>query len=151
MSKINYQKDGIIIDGEFYGISQIISKCNDAKIEQDKLSLLTIEWRGGRGFDGCKEQIVLSADKIEIIKKYMVGRTVYFGEIAGKHSDVYGEVLESEVTVSDDKKVISDFLSEYPSGHTYDHSFLYQFSDSAQDGQYEDMTEEEVKEFCNAF
>lgn len=38
----------------------------------------------------------------------LVGKEVYFGEVLGKHSEVYGTIDESEITlVTDDEQVVS--------------------------------------------
>lgn len=38
----------------------------------------------------------------------IIGKEVYFGEVLGKHSEVYGTIEESEITlVTDDEKVVS--------------------------------------------
>lgn len=37
----------------------------------------------------------------------LIGREIYFGEVLGKHSEVYGELEASDITVvSDDQNVI---------------------------------------------
>lgn len=40
----------------------------------------------------------------------LIGETVYFGEILGKHSDIYGNLEEKDITVrSEDQNFISLF------------------------------------------
>ena len=153
-NKIEYKKDGLVIDGNFISLESIISKCNEIKISEDKLVLLKMEWIGWRGFyKGILEEIVLPIEKVDIIKKYILGKTIYFGEIAGKHSDVYNTLDENDIEIIDDKKVIDKFLIDNPSGHDYNHSFLHRFIDAVQDGQYDEdepyMTEEQIDEFCS--
>ena len=150
--KITYKKDGILIDENFISLSEIIEKCNLEKVKEEKLLLLKMEWKGWRGFDeGILEKIVLPLEKIETIKKHILGKTIYFGEIAGKHSDVYNSLDENDIEVIEDSKVIQQFLSSNPSGHEYNHSFLYTFSDYASDGGYDDISEEDAKEFAASF
>lgn len=152
MKQIIFKKDGVLIDENFISLSDIIEKCNIEKIKDEKLVLLKMEWKGWRGFDeGILEKIVLPIEKIEIIKKHILGKTIYFGEIAGKHSDVYNSLDDNDIEVITDTKEINKFLSSNPSGHEYNHSFLYTFSDYASDGGYDDISEEDVEEFASSF
>jgi len=49
-----------------------------------------------------------SADDLYV--KSCIGKQVYFGEILGKHSDVYGNLEEKDLTVlSDDQDFIEKF------------------------------------------
>ena len=151
-NNIEYCKDGIMINGELLLLSKVIKECDAIKISEEKLALLVMEWDGWRGFDdGVFESIVLPIEKIEVIKKYIVGRTIFFGEIAGKHSEVFNTLDEEDMEVIDDPKVVGDFISANPSMHKYNHSFLYTFSDYASDGGYDDITDEQAKEFNDSF
>lgn len=50
------------------------------------------------------------ANEIEVAE--IIGKTVYFGEILGKHSEVTCDIEESELTlVSDDQEFIKKFIS----------------------------------------
>lgn len=152
MKTITYKKDGILIDDEFISLSEITKKCNLAKVKEEKLVLLKMEWKGWRGFDeGILEKIVLPMEKIETIKKFILGKTIYFGEIAGKHSDVYNTLDDNDIQIIKTPKTIQDFLSKNPSGHEFNHSFLYTFHDYAQDGGYADISKEDADEFGSAF
>ena len=105
MKQITYKKDGILIDENFISLSEITEKCNLEKIKEEKLLLLKMEWKGWRGFDeGILEKIVLPLEKIETIKKHILGKIIYFGEIAGKHSDVYNSLDENDIEVISDQK-----------------------------------------------
>lgn len=153
MNKIIYKKDGIIIDDTFIELSNIIKNCNYSKIKEEKLLLLKIEWKGWRGFsEGILEKIVLPSEKIEVIKKHILGKTIYFGEIAGKHSEVCNTLDDNDIEIVDDVNIIQEFLEQYPTGHIYNHSFLYTFYDYASDGGYKDkISEEDIEEFGNCF
>ena len=51
---------------------------------------------------------VFIADSDEVSNS--IGKEVYFGEILGKHSEVYGELEKDEIElVTDDEKVVSLF------------------------------------------
>ena len=152
MKQIIYKKDGILIGDNFVSLSEIIKKCNKEKLKEEKLFLLKMEWKGWRGFDeGILEKIVLPIEKIETIKKFILGETIYFGEIAGKHSEVYNTLDENDIEVISDQKVILEFLSINPNGHEYNHSFLHTFSDMLSDGENDEMSKEDIKEFKNSF
>lgn len=139
--KINYKKDGIELeDGTFISLEEINKKCTDVKIKEKDLVLLNIGWngRGGEVF----EQIVLPKDNALAVKDSMLGREVYFGEIWGKHSEVYGTIEESDFKLIEDKKVVDKFLKSNPEGHDYDHSFIYTFIESSKERlEYEEETE----------
>ena len=152
MKQIIYKKDGVLINENFISLSEIIQKCNLEKIKEENLLLLKIEWKGWRGFrEGILEKIVLPLEKIEIIKKCILGKTIYFREIAGKHSEIYNSVDENDIEIIDKPELIQQFLLSNPSGHEYNHSFLYKFSDGISDGLYDDISDEEAKEFDNIF
>lgn len=148
--KITYKKEGIIIDENFISLTEIIEKCNYEKIKDDKLLLLKMEWKGWRGFDeGIIEKVLLPLEKIETIKKFILGKTIYFGEINGKHSCVYNTLDENDIEIIDDTKIIQEFLLSNPSGHYYNYSFLHTFLDYAYDGGYDEFTDEEIEEFAS--
>jgi len=149
--EIEYKKNGILTAGTFIHLNEIVKRCTEEKIKEEKLLLLKMQWSERRGFEGILEKIVLPIEKIEIIKKHILGKTIYFGEIAGKHSEIYGHLDENEIEIIEDQKEVLDFLINNPSGHDYNHSFLYTFSDYASDGGYDDVSDDDVKEFETAF
>jgi len=152
MKQIFYKKDGILIDDNFISLSEIIEKCNIEKIKENKLFLLRMEWDGWRGFDeGILEQIVLPMEKIEKIKKLILGKTIFFGEIAGKHSDIYNTLDENDIEIIEDSKTILNFMAENLNGHAYNHSFLYTFLNYAYDGGYTGISKEDADEFGHLF
>lgn len=150
--KIEYKKDGIVIDGTVLLLTDITSKCNDVKLKEDKLVILEMGWdgRGGEVF----EQIALPLEKALQVKEILLGREVYFGEIWGKHSEVCGEMCEKTFEIIKDGKKIKSFLNNYPSGHNYDHSFIYTFLEreeerleyEVEDLDEDDITQEELDE-----
>ena len=152
MSKIEFQKDGIFVgeNGEFYKLSDIILKCNSARIKDENLAILKIAWRGWRGFGGLKEEIVLPASNIEVIKKYILGKEICFGEINGKHSDIYNTVDENDIEIISNEELVALFLSENPSGHSYEHSFIYQFYEQLMEDQHDDMNDIQIDEYTKA-
>ena len=129
--KIEYRKDGIIVGDAFLSLSDIIEECNNIKLKEDNLVLLKMHWAGRSG--NVLEQITLPLDNALEVKDFLLGREVYFGEIWGKHSEVYGAMEESTFEIVKDKKKIKNFLSNFPSGHDYDHSFIYTFIENAEE------------------
>lgn len=50
----------------------------------------------------------------------LIGQTVYFGEVLGKHSDVYGEIEAGEITLLTDDQDFIEKALEYnilPTGY----------------------------------
>ena len=140
MSKITYTEQGMMIDGKLYGIDTINLKVNQKRIKNQKLAILTIEWEGyRRGFEGICERLVAPLDTLKEIYDLMMGQQVYFGEIAGKHSEVYFTVEKEHITIDTSPTEVTAFLKEFPNGHDYDHSALqtvyYDYSE--EDGDYE--------------
>jgi len=49
------------------------------------------------------------ADEAAVAK--LIGKHIYFGEVLGKHSEVYGDLEEKDLTVkSDDQEFINKFI-----------------------------------------
>lgn len=144
---ITFTSNGIRVNNNFIHLEEIINNCNKERIKEQGLALMIIEWVGGRSFDGAKETIVKPFKDLLRIKEIIVGQEIYFGEIAGKHSEIYGNVEENEVSINESIEAVNDFLVECPSGHEYNHSFLYRMNDMMHDGCYPDIPEKIQKEF----
>lgn len=48
----------------------------------------------------------------------LIGSRVYFGEVLGKHSEIYGTVTEDEVTLITDEQVAVDVIKKHMGGGT---------------------------------
>ena len=134
--KIEYKKDGIIVGDVFLLLSDIIEECNNIKLKEYKLVLLEMGWdgRGGSVF----ERRALPLKNALRVKEILLDKEVYFGEIWGKHSEVYGSMSEDTFEIIKDKKKIKDFIKEYPSGIDYDHSFIYTFIENNEEDEMQD-------------
>lgn len=145
--KITYKKDGIELeDGTFLSLGEITENCNAIKLIEDKLVLLEMGWDGRSG--SIFEQIVLPSENVLRLKEILLDKEVYFGEIWGKHSEVYGEISEETFEIITDEDKIKAFLSEYPSGHDYDHSFIYTFIEECET-QLEEYSESERDDYVS--
>ena len=123
---IKYTKDGIELhDMTFISLEYINNMCNEIKIKDESLVLLKLEWNG-RGGDVC-ETIVLPYEKALRVKEILSYKNVYFGEIWGKYSEVIGEMCDRTFSINLDKSEVKSFLQKYPSGHEYNHSFIWTF------------------------
>lgn len=141
---IKYTKDGIEVAGDFISLKEIIENCNSIKIKSENLVLLTMGWSGRSG-DIC-ERIALPLDKANRVKEILLNKEVYFGEIWGKHSEVYGTMDEDTFEINKNKKEVQNFINIYPSKHEYDHSFIYHF---IEDNEYNEMQDGVTKEIIN--
>ena len=140
---ITYKKDGIeLADGTFHTLESIISKCNEVKPTEENLVILEFYWERRRSSD-IFESRVYPQKTAERIMEMMVGKQIYFGEIEGKHSEVYGTLDDGEVTIVEDREKVKDFLSLNPEGYSYNHSFI--------DAFHEHMENEETEEFIEEF
>lgn len=88
------------------------SESNNSSANANKL--WDFYWDCGRQGD-VKSTFVATDDEIADI----VGKRAYFGEILGKHSEVYGDIEEADFTmVSDDPAFVESFRSKVGStGH----------------------------------
>lgn len=145
---MKYLENGIEVNGEFYKLNQIIEKCNELKIKKQNSALLKIEWdfRGGEVY----EHRVYPKKIAEKIKKLLLDKEVYFGEIAGKHSEVYGDLTENDFKIITSKKEVKEFLADYPNGVDYNHSFIENLLESYNDNEGRDYHLEDYgKDYCD--
>lgn len=74
----------------------------------EKLGIYRFHWDCGR--QGDLKGIFIASNKDV---KSILGKDIYFGEILGKHSEVYGTIEEGEITLLTDNeeavKVARDF------------------------------------------
>lgn len=120
-------------------LEEITAKVNTARAQSEALAIFTIEWPYSRGFDGAKEQIAITIDTATALEQAITDYTIHFGEIAGKHSDVHGDIEPDEITIEIDPAAVSSFLSAHPSGHEYNHSFLHRLHEHFEEGQHENV------------
>jgi hypothetical protein len=142
---MEYKEDGVEVNGSFYSLEDIISKCLDARLKQKKIVILKLGWsrRGG----SVSEQRALPLDNALAVKDILLGREVYFGEIWGKHSEVCGTMCEKTFSIEEDTEKVKTFLKEFPSGIDYDHSFIEAFVESAEEKiEYPSIEEEDEDE-----
>ena len=67
--------------------------------------LYRMVWDCGRM--GFLEGIFI-ADEVDV--ENLIGKTVYFGEVLGKHSEIFGEIERGDITeLSDDQEFIDKF------------------------------------------
>ena len=138
---IKYLLNGIEVNGEFISKETLIKEIENIKIKERDLVVVRISWSEGRDFDGCYENIVLPR---ELAKEYVdnfTDRRAYFGEIAGKHSEVCGVVEEDEISITED---VVEFLADYPRGVDYDHSFVSAFYNELEGRECDDEEKVEV-------
>lgn len=149
--EFEYTSSGIIIDGMIIDMDTIIENVNAKKVEESDLVILKIEWPSNRGFDGAYEKIVMSRSNAEEAKSLLTGIEVYFGEIAGKHSEIYGTIEENEISIIDDRNIVRGFLKNCPSGTSYNHSFTQRIYDYILDGEIEYLIKDNSEEVQNKF
>ena len=137
-----FTERGLQVGDRFLPLGEIIRNCLTERVINNKLVLVTIEWKGHRGFDGLTEKFVLSRSQWETLRFQMIGETVYFGEIAGKHSEIHGTIDEDEITVDDSVSGVVRFLQNNPTGREYVHSFIGTFSERVSEGGYDDFNAE---------
>ena len=138
---IKYLSNGIEVNGEFISKETLVKEIESIKVKERDLVVVRISWSGNRNFDGCYENIVLPRELANEYVDNFTGREAYFGEIAGKHSEIYGTVDEDEISITEDAV---EFLEQCPSGVYYDHSFSSAFYNSLEGQDYDDDEKEEI-------
>ena len=154
MIEIEYKPEGLILtesDGTIIelDLENIINRCNKAKIKSKELVLLEIFWDGGRGSD-IYEQRIMTKDNANLFVRTFIGVHIYFGEIEGKHSEVYGDLEVSDITIESNPEIVKEFIARNPLGYDYNHSFTDIISNGLIDGTYEDI-EMSIEEFNDLF
>ena len=82
------------------------------------------------------------ADKSEI--QSAVGKNIYLGEVLGKHSEIYGEIDEGDITViSEDSTVVEVLLRLFEDGTISGFNPLEYIEDTDEDYTDEDESEDE--------
>ena len=138
---VTYKKDGIELeDGTFLLLSTIIENCNSVKTEESDLVILNFYW--SRRQSDIFESRVFPRKNAERIMEMMLNKRIYFGEIEGKHSEVCGTLDEDEVTITDDKAKVTEFISMNPEGWNYNHSFIDVFHDHMENEETDEFMEE---------
>jgi hypothetical protein len=140
--RIEYKKDGIIVEGVFLLLSDIVEKCNNVNLEENNLVLLQMEWDGRGG--NVLERRILPISNAFRIKEILLDKEVYFGEIWGKHSEVYGDMCEKTFEIVEDGTEIKSFLKEYPGGIDFDHSFIYAFIEWSEEQEMQEGVTQEI-------
>lgn len=71
------------------------------------MNLYEFEWDCGR--QGCiSGRFLCTSEELEKI----IGKEIYFGEILGKHSEVFGTIEHDEVTLVTDNQVFINLAKE---------------------------------------
>jgi len=121
-----YTKLGVIIEGKEFPLEEIIKKVTEKRAE-DKM-LIEIHGEYGRSFD-VDERIVIDKEDFYDFCKIMEGKNVYFGEIAGKHSEVSFIIKSHMMFGTSSVSEIVDFLEEHPKGREFNYSFIDKIMD----------------------
>jgi hypothetical protein len=129
---ITYKRNGIEVNGQFYSLENITNECNAIRRSEDNLVILELYWERPRSSD-IYESRIYPKHIAKRMKEMMVDKQVYFGEIEGKHSEVFGVIEDHEIKIITKKKDIDKFLLENPTGMIFNHSFIDSFNDSCYD------------------
>lgn len=119
-----FTTNGLKIGDEELSLEHIISEVSRIKVQENKLVLYTIAWRDFRGADDIEESVVIPKSEVGLLTGYVVGSQISFGEIHGKHSDVYGVIEDCDIHVEDSVEEVTKFLRSYPNGYYATHSFI---------------------------
>lgn len=143
---IKYKKDGIEVNGEFYSLVNIIKECNAIRRAEDDLVILQLYWERPRSSD-IYESRIYPKHIAERLMEMMLDRQVYFGEIEGKHSEVFGVIEDHEITIITKKTEVDNFLLDNPTGIIFNHSFINAFAEDCYD--YGEEFQDEFKKLIS--
>lgn len=121
---MKYTKTGIEVDGKTYTLEEIKKGVAEVRASDPEMAILELTWDSSRGFDGVHEQRYLKLSDINRIVKLIKGKKVCFGEIAGKHSDVFGDIDEDDISINQDKEYIKNYLERHNNGVNFNYSFI---------------------------
>ena len=130
---VNYNQVGIVVQGVTIPVEQVMRNVYKKEIIEKDLVLFIINWERYRGFDGVTETFVIPKSNIEEIKNIILDKHIYFGEIAGKHSDIEGTIQEQDINVEQDKNIIMEFMVNNVSKHRANYSFIDWLIDNSED------------------
>lgn len=135
-------------------LEELCTKYNYKLINDNlqNLLLVTIEWKPQRNFDGIKEQFLVDKNlwRNELYE-CLVDKEVYFGEISGKHSEIYGNLDEEDFFENDSEEDINDFYNKHFFHFTNPHSFLRKLHDNLLDNEGECETSLKIKKLLQSF
>jgi hypothetical protein len=115
--------------------------------EDLKMILLSCNSTGKEEDHQIYESRIYPKHIAERITEMMLDKQVYFGEIEGKHSEVFGVIEDHEIEIITKKEDINKFLLDNPTGVIFNHSFIDSFYDTCYD--YGEEFEEEFKKLTS--
>lgn len=137
MSKeIEYTSKGIIVNGKKVSLIDIISNICTKIIKEEDLVLIELGWES-RNVE-IWENILVPRNTAKVLKELMLGKEIYFGEILGKHSEVYGVMDDEDIDIDDDFDKCLKFLIDHPYRSECNHSFFQVFLDNMNNGNYDE-------------
>lgn len=131
---IKYTDEGMVINGELISWVEIDTGRN--KLRFANSVLVTISFSYGRSSD-FDDSFIIDKDEWATLKAEMLGKRIYFGEIAGKHSEVIIELEESDIKETTDPILIANFHARngWTSGNVCVRST---YEDNKADGYYDE-------------
>lgn len=131
---IQYSADGMTINGELISWTEIDTSRNKLRFANSVLVTISFSYGRSSYFD---DSFIIDRDEWAALKAEMLGKRIYFGEIAGKHSEVVIELEESDIKETTDPIVIANFHAHngWQSGNV-DVRSTYQWN--KEDGYYDE-------------
>lgn len=98
--------------------------------------LVSISWDYGR-MGEFYQFVIQDKDEWAALKARMLGNQIYFGEIAGKYSEISGTLKESDIEEQFDLEQIEKFFNAHglESGNV---DFIATFLEAEDEGEYEE-------------
>ena len=134
-----------------YSVEDLQKMIRDLLSEGNDDLAVRIMWEETRGSPEIWEEFVISKEDWNYIKDMIIdGPKVYFGEIFGKHSEIYGNIEYGDIRI----RTAKEFIEEFGSVTTQDsgHSFLRQIIDQYdEDWDWNEVLDEKAYKIINKF
>ena len=140
---MNITSKGIEINDIFYSLKDITEKVFLKRIEEENLAILRI-----RAFSQnnllIEECVVGNISDLGWLMHILNNQEIEFGDINGKYSEVSILLRKSNFEILKEKEEVVNFLKITPTGHSYNHSFIYSFIAYLYENKYEDDEYDEI-------
>jgi hypothetical protein len=125
----------ILLEAREYSVEELENIIAINKITSVADVLVSIKWVGNRNSPTIEESFIVDNTFWTKFQPKIINKDINFGEIFGKHSEIYGQIEDSDITVIKDPESILTFIKNNHSRHVYNHSFLSVIIDAYNDGE----------------
>lgn len=119
----------ILLEAREYSVEELENIIAINKIKSATDVLVSIKWVGNRNSPTIEESFIVDNTFLTEFQPKIINKDINFGEIFGKHSEIYGQIEDSDIAVIKDSELILTFIKNNYNRHVYNHSFLSVIND----------------------